>query len=150
MEKFWKTLKWNTRVVTSILSSSMVDAFCAWEHHFPPNSDATEDIQSRLKSFVAKVIDEIKPVVQKEPEFHLESECQLELIGKRLGKEGKSKGKVKTTQGRCHMCVKRGNKMADGRATRTSWRCKAHPDVHICAGHSGPCLALHREEQGEI
>ena len=44
----------------SILSSSMVDAFKAWEHHFP-SSDPGLVVESKLKSFVAMVIDEIKP-----------------------------------------------------------------------------------------
>ena len=150
LEKFWKTVKWNSRVMTSILSSSMVDAFCAWEHHFPP-SDPDDDIPSRLKLFVSHVIDEIKPKMDKDPSELIHDDlhpCQLELIGKRRGKEGKTKGKILTKQARCTMCKKRRNRGKDGRSTRTSWRCKAHPGVYLCAEHAGPCLALHREEQG--
>ena len=152
LEKFWKTLRWNTRVLTSILSSTMVDAFCAWEHHFPPSANAEKnDQKSRLKSFVARVIDEIKPTgVVEERVGGLSSECQLEVIGKRLGKKGKSLGRLMTMQERCAMCRKRGKKDKDGRSTRTAFRCKAHPAVWTCAEHSGPCLALHREEHGEV
>ena len=53
LEKFHKTKKWNARVVTSILSSTMVDAFRAWEHHFPSAAEG-DVVTSRLKSFVVR------------------------------------------------------------------------------------------------
>jgi hypothetical protein len=153
LEKFFRTHKWHTRVMTSILSSSMVDAFRAWEHHFPPSEeDRLEgDTGSRLKTFVARVIEEIMPNDNNdEPEDVEESECQLELIGKRRGKTGKTKGKMLTKQLRCNMCRKSGRKGKDGKSTRSGYRCKAHPDVTLCAEHAGPCLMEHREEHGEI
>jgi len=59
LEKFHQTRKWNSRVLTSILSSTMVDAYRAYEHHFPAGAlgGAPDELQSGLKSFVAKVID---------------------------------------------------------------------------------------------
>jgi hypothetical protein len=63
LENFWHTTKWNSHVTTSVLSSSMVDAFRAWEHHFPPSEAerTAGDTGSRLKTFVARVIDETLP-----------------------------------------------------------------------------------------
>jgi hypothetical protein len=111
----------------------MVDAFRAWEFHFPPGiRNADDDMKSRLKSFVARVVDEIKPDLSTDelpPNVHADRVCQLELIDKTLGKKGKSKGKMLCKQSRCTMCKKSGRKMADGRATRTGYRCKAHPEV---------------------
>jgi hypothetical protein len=101
LEKFWRTHKLNSRVTTSILSSSMVDAFRAWERHFPPSEAGRleGDAGSRLKAFVARVIDETLP---KDDDGDVgrneESLCQLELTGKRRGKKGKSEGKMLTRQ----------------------------------------------------
>ena len=85
LEKFFKTKHWNRRVLTSILSSTMVDAFRAWEFHFPPGiRDADNDMKSRLKSFVARVIDETKPELSTDelpPNVLADHVCQLELIG---------------------------------------------------------------------
>ena len=153
LEKFWRTTKWNSRVTTSILSSSIVDAFRAWEHHFPPcEADRLEgDSGSRLKNFVAKVIDEILPTDNDDDVGHNEeSLCQLELIGKRRGKTGKSEGKHLTRQLRCATCKKAGRRGTDGKTTRSGHRCRAHPNVTICAEHANPCLMEHRMECGEI
>ena len=104
-----------------------------------------------MKTFVARVSEEIMPNDNNdEPEDVEESECQLELIGKRRGKTGKTKGKMLTKQLRCNMCRKSGRKGKDGKSTRSGYRCKAHPDVTLCAEHAGPCLMEHREEHGEI
>ena len=153
LEKFFKTHKWNSRVLTSILSSTMVDAFRAWEHHFPPGED-TGETSSRLKSFVATVIEEIMPEKSRgtptTPENVCESGCQLEVIGRVIAQKGKSKGKFVQKQMRCTMCRMRGNKSAKGRAPRTTYRCCIHKKVFMCAAHKGPCLILHREQQGEI
>ena len=50
-------------MLVSILSSTMVDTFRAYEYHFPGDTQGgpPDALESRLKSFVAKVIDEIKP-----------------------------------------------------------------------------------------
>ena len=55
LEKFHQTRKWNARVFTSVLSSTMVDACRAREHHFPTGElgGAPDDLESGLKSFVA-------------------------------------------------------------------------------------------------
>ena len=153
LEKFWRTTKWNSRVMTSILSSSMVDAFRAWEHHFPPSeADRLEgDTGSRLKTFVARVIDEMLPTDNDDDVgCNEESLCQLELIGKHRGKKGKSEGKMLTRQLRCSMCKKAGRKGEDGKTTRSAYRCKAHPSITLCAEHANPCMMEHREQCGEI
>ena len=100
---------WNSRCTISILSMSMVDAFKSWEHHFPPSDDDAErDIQSRMKNFVALVIDdEIKrkeghrKEIVPQPDGYV-----LELIGKPVIQGGKLKGKLITRQKRCVVCSK--------------------------------------------
>ena len=36
LENFWKTKRWQTRVITSIFSSTLVDSFKAWGAYHPP------------------------------------------------------------------------------------------------------------------
>ena len=94
LEKIWKTTKWNSRVTVSILSSCMVDAFACWERYFVENGES--ELGSKLKSFVAKVIDEIRPDLDSrrvDAAFD-HSRCRLELIGKYVGKVGKMRGNV--------------------------------------------------------
>jgi hypothetical protein len=96
LEKFWRAHKWNSRVTTSVLSSSMVDAFRAWEHHFPPSEAGRleGDTGPRLKTFVARVVDETLPSdATDDAGCNEESLHQLELIGKRRGKKRKPEGK---------------------------------------------------------
>ena len=93
LEKIWKTTKWNSRVTVSILSSCIVDAFACWERYFVENEES--ELGSKLKSFVAKVIDEIRPDLDSrrvDAAFD-HSQCRLELIGKYVGKVGKNEGK---------------------------------------------------------
>ena len=144
LEKIWKTKKWNNRVTVSILSSCMVDAFMCWERYFPtPESD--KEVGSNLKSFVAKVIDEIRP----DPAARVQGiggcdrGCTLEPIGKYEVTLGKNKGKLVTKQERCTVCSKNGYRPDRGRAPRTAFRCKKHPDVYVCATHKRPCLQQH-------
>jgi len=110
LEKFHKTKKWNSRVLTSILASTTVGAFRAWEFHFPPGPQG-DVVASRLKSFVARVIDEINPGPPANTPTNLITPggCSLVLIGKRTGKEGtKRAGQELTAQERCKMCHARG------------------------------------------
>ena len=74
---------------------SIVGAFKAWEHHFPPcDDDDDREIQSRMKDFVAKVIDEIRPQNRQRKEVVEQPRgYALVLIGKRVVQEGKHEGK---------------------------------------------------------
>ena len=146
LEKMWKTKKWNARVTVSVLSSCLVDAFLCWERYFP--SDGDHELGSNLKSFVAKVIDEIRPD-PKQAADDIEScgpQCVHELIGKYKCKVGKNMGKWCTKQERCTICTKNGYRPDRGRAPRTSFRCKYHPDVYVCAAHKRPCLEQHAKD----
>ena len=150
LEKVWKTLKWNNRLLVSILSSTMVDAFKAWEHHFPPATDAEEedDLKSRLKEFVWRVIDEVCPSALEANPSQIDS-CRLELIGHRITSTGKQEGLKSTIQERCTQCRINGRKEKNsGRAIRTSFRCALHRDVYLCNASKGPCLQEHMEEHG--
>ena len=104
-----------------------------------------------MKNFVARVIDEILPTDNDDDVgYNEESLCQLELIGKRRGKKGKSEGKMLTRQLRCSMCKKAGRKGSDGKTTRSAYSCKAHPSITLCAEHTNPCMQEHREQHGEV
>ena len=150
LEKAWKTLKWNNRPLVSMLSSTMVDAFKAWEHHFPPTAaDGEErDLQSRLKEFVWRVIDEVCPLsLDVQPQEN--DSCRLELIGTRITSTGKQEGMKSTIQERCTQCRLNGRKERNsGRAIRTSFRCAVHRNVCLCNASKGPCLQEHVEERG--
>jgi hypothetical protein len=42
------------------------------------------------------------------------------------------------------LCVKAGRKEPNGSGSwRASWRCRAHPDVHVCKSRDRPCMAEH-------
>ena len=90
--KVWKTKKWNNRLLVSMLS---------WEYHFPPSANAAEepDLQSRLKEFMWRVIDEVYPTPMKAHPTPTGS-CRLELIGTRITSSGKQKGMKSTIQER--------------------------------------------------
>ena len=127
LEKFHQTKKWNSRMLVSILSSTMVDAFRAYEYHFPGDTQGglPDPLESRLKSFVAKVIDEIKPAqttrVPSPSPFERE-DCRPELIGKYVARSGQEEGNMITKTMRCSMCIKRGHKQErTGRAPRTAY-----------------------------
>jgi hypothetical protein len=62
-----------------------------------------------------------------------------------VGRNGvRSDGSKYTKQQRCDMCIKAGRKERNGSGSwRTSWRCRAHPDVHICKSRDRPCVAEH-------
>ena len=142
--------KWNNRLLVSTLSSTMVDAFKAWEHHFPPATDAEEeaDLQSRLKEFVWRVIDEVCPTSLETHPTQIDS-CRLELIGTRITSTGKQEGMKSTIQERCTECKKHGRtERNSNRKIRTSYRCAVHRDVYLCNANKGPCLAAHMEEHG--
>ena len=128
----------------------MVDAYRAYEYHFPTGElgGAPDDLESGLKSFVAKVIDEISPAVssdQSHAGYDVDA-CRPVLIGKYVVKEGKYKGLLKTKSHRCTMCQKRGNRPDRGRSPRTSYCCAVHKKVFLCAAHKGPCIKEHQEE----
>ena len=150
LEKFHQTRKWNARVFTSTLSSKMVDAHRACEYHFPTGElgGAADDLESGLKSFVAKVIDEISPAASsaQSPGGHDVEAHRPVLIGKYVQKEGKDKGKIKTKVDRCTMCQKRNYRPDHGRAPRTAHCCAMHPKVFLCAAHKGPCIKEHQDE----
>ncbi len=57
LENFWKTKRWQTRMVTSILSSTLVGSFKACETYHPPSETAasTKVLESRLQDFVVKL-----------------------------------------------------------------------------------------------
>ena len=86
---------------------------------------------SGLKSFVAKVIDEISPAASsaQSPGGYDIDACRPVLIGKYVQKDGKDKGKIKTKVDRCTMCQKRNHRPDHGRAPRTSYCCAMHPKV---------------------
>jgi hypothetical protein len=150
LEKFHQTRKWNARFFTSTLSSTMVDARRACEHHFPTGElgGAPDDLESGLKSFVAKVIDEISPAASS---AQSPTGCDVDahrpvLIGKHAQEDGKDKGKIKTKVDRCTTCQKRGNRPDNGRSPRASHCCATHKNVFLCAAHKGPCIKEHQEE----
>ena len=56
----------------------------------------------------------------------------------------RSGGGKYTKQQRCDMYIAAGRKEPSGSGSwRTSWRCRAHPDVHICKSGDRPCMAEH-------
>ena len=105
---------------------SIVDAFKAWEHHFPPcDDDDDREIQSRMKDFVAKVIDEIRPQNRQRKEVVEQPRgCALVLIGKRVVQEGKHEGKLTTIQRRCTVCASEKVRDKQNKATRTAYKCR--------------------------
>jgi hypothetical protein len=147
----WKTKnKWNNRLLVSTLSSTMVGAFKAWEHHFPPSADAAEepDLQPRLEEFVWRATDEVCPTPT---EAHPTSNgaCRLELTGTRITSSGKQKGMKSAIQERCTECTMHGRtergsnrKFAPAAGTRfMGMRVFAMPTK---------ALAAHVEEHGRV
>jgi hypothetical protein len=144
LENFWKTKRWQTRMVTSIFSSTLVDSFKAWETYHPPSETAasTKVLESRLQDFVVKLISELTDG-SVDPGVCNEDECELVPIGVSTVQEGDNKGRTYATQMRCAECVKHGRKLRDGRCRKTQWKCRLHPDVYLCPANKGPCFSVH-------
>ena len=147
LEKFHKTLKWNRRCLVSILSSTMVDAFKAYEYHFPPSADS--NASSRITGFVAKVIDKIKPGAT-HGLSEVQEGCYLEKIGTTTSIKGKNLGREYAIQQRCKICQRNRPDGDKTRCRRTVWRCHYHPNIAICPAGKYQCLALHQRDQGQI
>jgi hypothetical protein len=62
-----------------------------------------------------------------------------------VGRNGvRSDGSKHAKQQRRDLCIKAGRKERNGNGSwRTSWRCRAHPDVHVCKSRDRPCVAEH-------
>ena len=103
LEKFHKTLKWNRRCLVSILSSTIVDAYKAHEHHFPPSLDS--NASSRITACVSKVIDEIKPGAP-QGLVEVQDGCYLERMGTKEVTKGNHVGREHAIQQRCKVCLK--------------------------------------------
>ena len=151
LEKFWTVKRWPKRMLTSMMSSCMVDAFACWEFYNPPHPLTPEsEFQSRVIAFSALVVEALIPsVVADSDRAHwgnrtTDLECRLEMMPTQEVKDGPTAGRVYRRQMRCKMCskYKRHNEKT-GRAPKTIWRCKSHPDVHLCSAGSANCLAEH-------
>jgi hypothetical protein len=148
-QKFHKTPKWNRRCLVSILSSTIVGAYKAREHHFPPSSDS--NAPSRITAFVSKAIGEIKPgspkgLVEVQGGFHL-----TERTGTTTITRGGHVGRECAIQQRYKACLKNRAEGDKTRCRRTVWRCHYHPEVPVCPAGKCQCLVLHQHEQeGQI
>ena len=115
---------------------------------FLADAEEEADLQSRLKEFVWRVIDEVCPTALDTNPSQIDS-CRLELIGHRITSTGKQEGMKSTIQERCTQCRINGRREKNsGRAIRTSFRCALHRDVYLCNASKGPCLQEHMEEHG--
>jgi hypothetical protein len=143
LENFWKTKRWQTRIVTSIFSSTLVGSSKAWEVYHPPSDTPLCPIlESRLQGFVVKLIGELSDGTV-DPDACNEDECELVSIGTSTVQEGDNKGRTYATQMRCTECVKGKRKIRDGRCRKTKWKCRLHPNVYLCPASKGPCFSVH-------
>ena len=51
---------------------------------------------------------------------------------------------------RCVECVKANRKCKDGRAPKTKWRCKIHPEAFLCPSTKGQCFSNHCLAYGSV
>ena len=155
LEKFWVVKKWPKRMLTSMLSSCLVDAFGAGEfYNNPPTADnANPEFQSRVIAFPSLVVGSLVPSVAGNDRSHwgnraVQQNCVLEKMGmKTVHEEGsKNIGRQYREAQRCAMCskAKRFHKNT-GRAIKTIWRCATCPgDICICPAEKPHCLAEHK------
>jgi hypothetical protein len=67
--------------------------------------------------------------------------CAHESVGRNGVRSGGGKC---AKQQRCDLCVKAGRKEPNGSGSwHASWRCRAHPDVHVCKSRDRPCMVEH-------
>ena len=148
LENFWKTKRWQSRVITSILSTTLVDSFKAWEVYHPPSITDDRIVESRLQDFTIKLIEELcKDVVNMDENVE---QCELIPIGSKTVDKGRSIGRIYAEQQRCVECVKESRKLKDGRAPKTKWRCKIHPEAFLCPSTKGRCFSNHCLAYGSL
>ena len=63
LESFWKVKKWEKRMLISMLSSCLVDAFCLWEHltEVTAADKVAVSRESRAINFACSLIEELRP-----------------------------------------------------------------------------------------
>ena len=154
--KIWKTKSWVTRMQLEVFGASLVDSYLACRHLMPKWRDRP-DTQSNFMEFVAVLLDQIDERTDAELDtetaaavseaesflspVHAYTSCAHEPIGRN---GTRSDGSKYTNQQRCDACSKAGRKEKNGKgAWKTSWRCRAHPDICLCKSSNRPCMAEH-------
>ena len=154
--KIWKTKSWATRMQLEVFGASLVDSYLACRYLMPKWRDR-DDAVSNFMEFVAVLTDQIDARSEAELDMEVASSakeaasllspvqvytaCAHESVGRNGVRSG---GGKYTKQQRCDMCIAAGRKEPSGSGSwRTSWRCRAHPDVHICKSSDRPCMAEH-------
>jgi hypothetical protein len=154
--KTWKTKSWATRVQLEVFGASLVDSCLACRRLMPKWRDRDGTV-SNFMAFVAVLTDQID--ARSEAELDIEAASSAKEAGSLLspvqvftacahesvGRNGvRSDGSKHTKQQRCDLCIKAGRKEPNGSGSwRTSWRCRAHPDVRVCKSRDRPCMAEH-------
>jgi hypothetical protein len=115
----WKTKRWETRMQTEVLGTSMVDAHltCRW---LMPKWRDREDCESSFLAFVNEVVLQIDGRAEEQLDLEMEleesaspsvpvvwNECAL-VTGERAGvrQSGPDQGKPYTKMHRCFCCKK--------------------------------------------
>ena len=155
LEEFWKVKKWSKRMLVSLHSSCLVDAFNVWEYYHPPTEAAQKesDFGSRIIAWTCAMVEELLPKMATQVDrwgnrVEEEGHCELRKnFTKEVSEEGStSMGRVYREQQRCAMCVKHKRHNKDNRSHKTIWHCESHPDVFLCNNETRPCLAEHKKE----
>ena len=155
LESFWKVKKWEKRMLTSMMSTSLVDSFCVWEHFHEatPESRAACN-ESRVINWTCELIEELCPSLTSTPDnpIALQHACHLVKLPKTVTKSGANVGREYRVQQRCTTCVKAGRKEKAGvqRAPKTLWMCAAcSPTVYCCNSDKDVCFAEHKADMGQ-
>ena len=142
-------------MVTSMMSTCLVDSFCVWEHfHEVTPETRAACTESRVINWTCGLIEELCPSLASGPgqSEGLHSACHLVQLDKTVTKKGADTGREYRVQERCAMCIKAGRKEKGGptRAPKTLWRCAVcSPNVYLCSSDKNVCLEEHKAEMGQ-
>ena len=155
LESFWKVKKWEKRMVTSMMSTCLVDSFNVWEHYHEVTAETRAACaESRVINWACDLIEELCPSLTSLPDNQLESQhaCHLVKLPTTITKSGAHVGREYRQQQRCSMCIKAGRTEKPGstRAPKTLWKCAAcSPEVRMCDCEKSVCFSEHKAEMGQ-
>ena len=142
-------------MLTFMLSSCLVYAFCLWEHltEVTAADKVAVSRESRVINFTCSLIEELCPTLTiRDDDVTASSMCHLVKLPKTATTSGANAGREYRTQDRYAMCIIAGRKEKPGssRAAKAVWVCAVcKPPVYICSVDRGPCLEGHGRSTGD-
>ena len=140
LHKIWKTKRWQTRIQTELLATSLVDSFLACIHLLPKwrLEKEHEQDESLFWKFVCELIKQLDQVPRQERNredniVDPSANCVQIRLGQIKVVSGVNKGNSRAIQSRCTSCRARNKKHEKrGRAPKTAWTCVCHSGEYFC------------------